>query len=119
MGEKKGFVYVMVILAVVVLPFALDIWIGTQKTDQFMKTATEFRQLVEQEGGETEKVREVKNLLGSNGLKVTFDYSNGQASGRAPVGTVIKINYHHDYVGIVGSINKNFDTQNKIIVSRR
>ena len=119
MGEKKGLVFGIVIFACFILPFALDVWIGSVKTDHFMKTATEFHQLVEQEGGETETVKEIKNLLESNGLHVTLKYSNGQTSGRADVGTTIVIRYQHSYKGIIGNITKNFDTSNKVIVSRR
>lgn len=114
MGEKKGFLFTLFILGAFVLPFALDIWIANVRSDQFMKVATEMHQLVEQEGGATATVMEVRDKLAEGGLNVTFSHQ-----GRQPVGTEVVIRYQYEYHGIIGTILKEYDTTNKVIVSRR
>lgn len=115
MGEKKGFITVLFLVGVFMVPFMLDIWISNIKSDKFMKVTTEFHQLVEEEGGNSAKVKAITSGLASKGLHVTLSPSTD----KPPVGTPITISYTHNYKGVYRGMEKKLVTTNKVTVSKR
>lgn len=118
MGEKKGFVFVFIILCTVILPFALDWFIFNVKTDQFTKAATELNQLVQEAGNYTPTVDNVVNKYKANDLKVVISVPKVGSETPLPVGSRITITYSYERQGFFGLTHK-LKTSNEVIVKRR
>ena len=118
MGEKKGFIFVFIILCTVILPFALDWFIFNVKTDQFTKAATEMNQLVQEAGNYTPTVANVVQKYKANDLDVTISVPKVGAETPLPVGSRITITYHYERQGFFG-IKHTLHTSNEVIVKRR
>ena len=118
MGEKKGFVFVFIILATVLLPFALDWYTYNVKTDQFMKSSTELNQLVQEAGNYTPTIDKVVQTYKANGLQVTISTPKVNSESSLPVGSRIKLTYHWERQGFFG-IQHMLHTTNEVIVKRR
>lgn len=101
MGEKKGLIFTMFILAVFLLPLGIEIFKVNMVTEHFTKATNQVTQLIKVEGGKTKKVEEmVGNLTIGGGkgntLLVTTNYS-GDDTGKADVGSTITINYSYEH----------------------
>lgn len=118
MGEKKGFVFVFIIIMTVLLPFALDWYIFNVKTDQFLKASTELNQLVQEAGNYTPTVDGSVQKYKANGLKVTISTPKVDTEVSLPVGSRIQISYYYERQGFFNKTHV-LKTTNEVIVKRR
>lgn len=110
MGEKTGFLMVLVIFGAFIVPILIGSFISHWEGSQVLTVSTEMQQLVSAEGGLTPKVQQAIDNFGSKGLAITLTDSTGAPlTGKAPVGETIKMTYEFN----------DFKTENQTIVLTR
>lgn len=127
MGEKKGFLFATIIFCCFFLPALIDWYAHSAKTDQVLKSATEFQQLVQEQGGYTSTVQNVKTTFENNGLKIkiTKDKAGNNpypmSDTRLEVGTEVYLHYEYERTPIFAlrQDNRVVKTSNKVIINRR
>lgn len=110
MGEKMGFMTVILIFGIGVLPLLFTAFSSHVSTGKLLTVSTEMQQLVSAEGGVTEKVNDSVQRLENRGFEITFKDRNGNpVNGQVAVGETIYINY---------SV-KDFETSNQVLITKR
>lgn len=110
MGEKKGFLAVMLIFGLFMIPLLFNIYTNNVKTSKLLTISTEMQQLVSTEGGITNKVKNAVTKLQGEGIKIEFKDGNGNVvNNKVPVGEEIFIYYDYD----------GFKTSNSVIITKR
>lgn len=122
MGELKGMMLAILIFGAFIIPLQLDIWRQTQVTTQMSNMATELQQIIQNEGGVSNKVKLLANRLEDNTdgkLDIDFrDESGRTVNSIVDYDTQVNIEYTYDYEGIFG-INTDFETSNGVTIRRR
>src|SRR5690625_2790847 len=110
MGEKIGFMTVLLLFGVFIVPFLLLGFIGQVESSKFLTIANEVQQLVSAEGGDTEKVHSVVSDLEEKGVFIEFSDVEGQPmNDKVDAGEEVIINYNF----------KDFNTKNSVTVLKR
>jgi len=110
MGEKIGFMTVLLLFGVFIVPFLLLGFIGQVESSKFLTIANEVQQLVSAEGGVTEKVHSVVSDLEEKGVFIEFSDVEGQPiNDKVDAGEEVIINYNF----------KDFNTKNSVTVLKR
>lgn len=110
MGEKTGFMTVLLIFAVGILPLLLTGFLEQVKSNKFLTMTNEIHQMVGSEGGVTSEVRNTVDVLEGEGIKIDFSNKNGYpVVGKVRAGEKITINYEFD----------GYKTKNSVTVLRR
>lgn len=110
MGEKKGFLTVLLIFTIFVLPFLLQTFIAQVEGQKIMGISTEIQQLVQTEGGVSSNVQNVVNKLSEKGIEITFyDDEGNTINSQVPVGK--RINIHYKF--------KDWETMNSVVNLKR
>lgn len=110
MGEKVGFMTVLMIFGAFIVPFILTVYINDVQGTKLLSLSTEVQQLVSAEGGLTPRVEQLVNDFAEDGVSITFEDEDGNAvTGTVPVGE--KITIHYKYRG--------FETSNSTTVLKR
>lgn len=110
MGEKTGFMGVLIILAVGVIPFLFNLFDTQVKTNKLMSLSNEVQQLVVAEGDITPTVRSVVNGFKEKGINIEFRDKNGNIIHSSP-GIGEKLYIHYEYDG--------FKMKNSVILTKR
>lgn len=110
MGEKTGFMTVLLIFGAFLIPIMLTLYINNIEGSKLLSLSTEMQQLVSAEGGVTDKVQHAVDTFAENRVEITFKDSEGNpVTGRVPVGEEITINYKY----------KGFETSNSTTILKR
>lgn len=112
MSELKGGVFAMAFFVGIIIPFLLMIGIDSLHQHAFLKTTEEMAELVKEEGGVSDHVKQVANNLSKRGYTVTFS-----KSGIVQFGEEVVIRYQYKYKNVRGI--KNMDTKNKVVIHKR
>lgn len=96
MGEKVGFMKVLLIFGAFIVPFIFNVYINHVQGAKLLSLSTEVQQLVSAEGGVTPRVEQLVNEFAEKGVSITFEDENGNAvTGTVPVGEKITIHYKY------------------------
>ena len=118
MSEFKGFLFSMLLFVAFFLPFLLSMGIQSIQQNAFLKVTTEVQQMVEYEGGITERIKNVADNLNKKGFTLSFyDEKGNKVSGKQPVGRTVEIRYKYKYNGVYGE--QIFDTSNYVTILKR
>ena len=110
MGEKKGFLTVLLIFSVFILPFLIHTFFTQVEGQKVMGLSTEIQQLVQTEGGVSSNVQNVVDKLSERGIEITFyDDEGNPINSQVPVGE--RINIHYKY--------KDWKTTNSVVNLKR
>ncbi|GAE93081.1 hypothetical protein JCM21714_2118 [Gracilibacillus boraciitolerans JCM 21714] len=110
MGEKTGFIAVLLVFAIGLLPLCINTYVNHVYSTKLLSTSAEVQQLVSAEGGITPRVQEVVTKLESQGATIVFTDGNGNTvSGTVPVGEEIIMDYEYE----------DFQTRNSTVILRR
>lgn len=110
MGEKIGFMTVLIIFVMVLLPVLFTSFKSHVEGSTLLNISTEMQQLVSAEGGVTDKVENVVDSLESKGVEVTITDKSGNAvTGKVPVGERVYLTYEKD----------GFKTRNSVVILKR
>lgn len=110
MGEKVGFMTVLLLFSVFIIPFLLHGYKEQVDSSKFLTMSNEIKQMVASEGGVTEKVKDVANTLKERGVKINFaDAEGNTVDGKVNAGDKIIITYNY----------KDYQTENSVVVLRR
>lgn len=127
MGEKKGFLFATIIFCCFFLPALVDWYAHSAKTDQLLKSATEFQQLVQEQAGYTSTVQSVKAKFESNGLKIKITKDKdgntpfAMSDTKLQVGTKVYLHYYYEREPIFAlkQGKRIVQTSNMVIINRR
>lgn len=110
MGEKVGFLTVLLLFGVGIIPILISTFNDHTQNAKLLTISTEMQQMVAAEGGVTPTVNEHVSSLSEKGYEIRFFDENGSpVTGVMPVGETIFIKYKKgDYV-----------TSNKALITRR
>lgn len=103
MSQIKGAILSMMIFIAVVVPFVLYVMITNIYVNAFLKTTTEFSQVVTQEGGNTATVENLTNNLEQKGYQITLTNSSNKSlkpGEKVNPGEVINVHYRYKYNGV-------------------
>lgn len=115
MGEKTGFLFALAIVVMCMLPAGIDFFTLNVTTSQFLNTTTEMQQLINEEGGITDRVKYVVN---SSSINYSFtDETGKKVDGIQDVGDVIYIDYEYEWDGLYS--NESLKTTNTVRIARR
>lgn len=81
MGEKVGFMTVLLIFGVFVIPILFSNYIDNVKANKVLTASTEMQQLIQAEGGINKKVIDAGERLKEQGIKTWYaisSYAGGQ-----------------------------------------
>jgi hypothetical protein len=110
MGEKTGFLTVLLLFGIAILPLLFNTYNSQVKTAKLLTISNEMQQLVASEGGVTDRVKNAVNKLKDQGVDITFKDKNGNTvNGKVAVGETVIM--HYDYDG--------FKTSNSTIIMKR
>lgn len=110
MGEKLGFIVVLAIVLIFIVPFTLGLYDKQVKANKLMSLSNEVRQMVVAEGGVTSKVNEVTEKFSDLGVNITFKNSEGdEITGVVSAGETINIELELD----------GFITNSSVVVTKR
>lgn len=110
MGEKLGFMTVLLIFAIAVIPALFVSWQSHVEGSTLLNVSTEMQQLVSAEGGVTDKVQNAVSALEKRGIDVSIqDESGNSVTGKVPVGEKLIMTYTID----------NFKTENEVVILKR
>lgn len=110
MGEKVGFMTVLLLFSVVIIPFLLHGYKEQVDSSKFLTMSNEIKQMVASEGGVTDKVIDVTNNLRERGIDIKFNDDEGNiVDGKVNAGEKITITYNY----------KNYQTENSVVILRR
>jgi len=110
MGEKTGFITVLLLFAIGIFPILLNTFTSQVNSSKILTVSTEIQQLVTAEGGVTDKVKKAVDKLDSQGYHIEFTDSNGNpVTGKVDVGKEVVINYEFN----------GFETSNSTIIMKR
>lgn len=105
MGEKLGFMTVLLLIAVGIVPFMLNMFDEHVKTSKLLSLSNEMQQLVSAEGDITPKVTHAVNELEEKGVEVEFKDQNGNIITSSPgIGEKVIIEYRYDGYGLSNSV---------------
>lgn len=118
MEQKIGFMGVLFIFGIFVMPLLIHTFEGHVKGGKALNVSTELQQAISAEGGVTPKIESALNKLRAKGYEINISTSNGASTGVFPVGTEVEI-----YVDIDGFNTKSYATVNRrtsmLIVTER
>lgn len=110
MGEKTGFMTVLFIFGIFIMPIMMTLYINNVEGSKMLSLSTEMQQLVSAEGGVTSRVQEAANKLAEQGVTITFTDNNGNTVyGKVPAGETVNIHYKY----------KGFETSNSTTILKR
>lgn len=110
MGEKTGFLTVLLIFGIGIIPLLLSTFQDHVTSSKLLTLSTEMQQLVSSEGGVTDKVNNVVSEFENRGVNISFADKNGNTiSGKVPVGQEVFMTYEF----------RDFETSNSTIILRR
>lgn len=98
MGEKTGFLTVMIIFFLGFVPFLFYLYTQQVHTTKLMTISNEVNQLLVAEGDITPRVMEVVDKFEEKGVEITFQDEDGnEITSRSEIGE--KINILYEYKG--------------------
>lgn len=98
MGEKTGFLTVMIIFFLGFVPFLFYLYTQQVYTTKLMTISNEVNQLLVAEGDITPRVMEVVDKFEEKGVEITFQDEDGnEITSRSEIGE--KINILYEYKG--------------------
>ena len=110
MGEKTGFLLVLLIFGVAIIPFMLNGFDKQVKSSKLLSLSNEVQQLVSAEGGVSDKVQNVSDQFREKGVTIEFTDKHGNPiTGKVNAGDEVFIQYEFD----------GFETKNSVVVLRR
>ncbi|MEL3959566.1 hypothetical protein NST17_20650 [Caldifermentibacillus hisashii] len=110
MGEKLGFMTVLLIFSIAVIPTLFVSFQSHVEGSTLLNISTEMQQLVSAEGGVTNKVQNAVSALEKRGVDITIqDESGKNVTGKVPVGEKVVMTYKMD----------NFQTKNEVTILKR
>lgn len=110
MGEKMGFLTVLLLFGLGILPLLISTFYDHTQNAKLLTVSTEMQQLVASEGGVTPTVNDHVSSLSEKGYEISFfDEGGSPVTGVMPVGETIFIKYK------IG----NYVTSNKALITRR
>lgn len=120
MGEKMAFMLSTFLFVICIVPFLLEGFILTIRTNQFYQATTFVDDLVDQNGGVNSTVQQTANSLNKNGLKIVFTNAKTGAVINTPQqpGTIVNVHYHCDLPGFFGN-DQPLDTDDPVLISSR
>lgn len=96
MGEKMGFLSVLALVFLFVIPFTLNLYDKQVKANRLMSLSNEVRQMVIAEGGVTPVVSAVKDDFSKIGIDIQFKDDEGSVV-EGPVEAGEKVNIYLEY----------------------
>lgn len=110
MGEKIGFMTVLVLFSIFLLPLSLNTFFNHIEGGKMLSLTAEMQQLVSAEGGVSQRVNDVVEEMEGRGVGISFQDENGNPiNSKVDVGT--KVIIHYEY--------KDFETSNSTVITRR
>lgn len=110
MGEKLGFIGVLVIVLIFVVPFTLNLYEKQVSANKLMSLSNEIRQMVIAEGGVTDSVNDVVSDFSEKGIVIEFKDDEGQViNGLVDAGGVINIKLKYN----------DFELGSSVVVTKR
>lgn len=109
MEQKLGFMGVLFIFAVFVVPLLVQTFDGHVKGGKVLNVSTELQQMISAEGGVTPAVTTAIDKLNAKGYVVDITSSNGSTTGVLPVGTKVEIEVSLD----------DYETKSYVTVNKR
>lgn len=110
MGEKTGFLVVMILFFLGFVPFLFYLYTQQIQTNKLMTISNEVNQLLVAEGDITPKVIEMVNNLDEKGVKITFyDEDGNPITARSEIGEKIDILFEYG----------NYETMNSVYLTKR
>jgi len=113
MGEKQGFLTVILLFAITVVPTLLTSFITHVEGSKVMNISTEFQQIVSAEGGLKGRAATAQGEMASRGLNISVVNENGGSASNPRVGDTLRMTYHYD------GLKTDFETENKVTILRR
>lgn len=110
MSEKIGFIGVLLIFAIGVIPFLFNTFDNQVKASKLMSLSNEVQQLVVAEGDITPTVNNVVDDFREKGVTIEFRDENNNVIDDSP-GLGEKINIYYEYDG--------FELSNSVIITKR
>jgi len=97
MGEKFGFLGVLAVVLLLVVPFTLNLYDKQVKANKLMSLSNEVRQMIIAEGGVSDSVNSVVNDFSEKGITIEFKDKEGQTiTGLVNPGEVVNIELEYD-----------------------
>ncbi|RKJ25527.1 hypothetical protein D7X33_43515 [Butyricicoccus sp. 1XD8-22] len=110
MGEKTGFMGVLLIFAIFIVPFLFNMFDNQVKGSKLLSLSNEVQQLVVAEGDITPTVKNVVNDLRQKGVTIEFrDKSNRVINSSPGLGEKVVMVYKYD----------GFETSNSATITKR
>lgn len=110
MGEKTGFMFVLLIFSITLLPFLLNTFEKQTHSSKLLTLTTEVQQMVSAEGGVTNKVKDLTSAVREKDVFIEyFDTQGSPITGKVDVGEEIIIKYEY----------RGFKTENSVVILRR
>lgn len=110
MGEKTGFMAVLLVVCIFVIPFLFNMFDDQVKSSKLLSLSNEMQQLVSAEGDITPTVNSVVNELREKGVNVEFRDKNNNIIHSSPgLGEKVYITYEYD----------GFEVRNSVIMTKR
>lgn len=118
MGELKGGVLMTLFFTAVVIPIILAFSIDSLQQHSFMKVTTEVSDLVKEEAGVSDRVKDTVSRLNDKGYTISFTNQNGQfVNNKVNYGDTVIINYEYIYESVRSQ--KTLKTVNQVFVMTR
>lgn len=102
MSEIKGATLALFIFITLLFPLLLSTGLSSLHQHAFIKTTTEFSEIVKREGGVTEQVNNIAESLEEKGYTITFSNENGNQLTSAEYGDTIIVSYQYVYPNVRG-----------------
>lgn len=97
MGEKTGFLTLLLLFAIGILPLLLNMFETQVKSSRLLALSNEINQLIVAEGDITPNVQEVVNTFSEKGIDIEFrDKNNNLITSSPGIGEKIIIVYKYD-----------------------
>lgn len=118
MSEIKGAILAILIFSAFFFPVLIFLLSHSIHVNGFLKVTTEVGQMVEREGGITERVQQVTERLRKSGYTISFTDTSGKpVTGKQPIGKAIRIRYQLDFRD--GFQDERLQTSDIVTVMRR
>lgn len=118
MSEMKGALLSLLIFLFFIFPLLLSTGLNSVQQHAFIKTTTEFADIVKNEGGVTGRVDEIVDQLEARGYTITFSATDGSpVIGAASYGDMLRVHFVYAYQDVRGI--KSLESQTVIPVFSR
>lgn len=110
MSEKVGFMSVLLIFAIMVIPFLFNMFDKQVKASKLLSLSNEVQQLIIAEGDISNRVKTEVNNLKNKGVTIEFRDKNNNKIERSPgLGEKVIIVYKYD----------GYETNNSVTLNKR